>query len=447
MREKHTSEKGQVLVLLVLGFVVLLGFTAFAIDGGMVYSDRRHAQNAADASSLAGGAAAALYLENALVSYEDWKCSDTDVKKAMNDASNGAEAKAIARAADNGYAIGTNNTTGNYVEATCGSDDYVGWTDKYIDVKTVITRDTQTAFAHFVYSGPLRNTVEAVTRVRPPSPLVFGNAVVALREDCPNSNTGGVHFDGNSPVQVNGSGVFSNACLVAVGTVDVNVNGGGIHCIGDDCYKESGGPDVDPTPKPVTKRVPSFAYVIPVPDCSESADRGSHEGGGEIKPGIYSRIRVNSANDDLVLKSGLYCLDGNFTVNGGSVTVEEGGGVTIYMRSGDFYVGGSVYVNLVAPPTPLVANCGYCPPAIPGVLIYMAQDNDGEIALMGDADSNYVGTIFAPAGMIEAGGGSMEQLSAQLIADTIFIHGNTQMVVNYDDERNYRPPSLMELYK
>ena len=62
--EKQPAERGQVLVLLVLGMVVLLGFTALAVDGGMVYADRRQAQNASDASSLAGGSVAALYLEN-----------------------------------------------------------------------------------------------------------------------------------------------------------------------------------------------------------------------------------------------------------------------------------------------------------------------------------------------------------------------------------------------
>jgi uncharacterized membrane protein len=64
MKKRHSSESGQVLVLLVLGVVVLFGFAALAVDGGMVYSDRRHAQMGSDASSLAGGGAAALYMEN-----------------------------------------------------------------------------------------------------------------------------------------------------------------------------------------------------------------------------------------------------------------------------------------------------------------------------------------------------------------------------------------------
>ncbi|MEJ2303473.1 MAG: Tad domain-containing protein [Anaerolineales bacterium] len=59
-----SSERGQALILLVFAAVALLGFTALAIDGGMVYADRRHAQNAADAASLAGGGVAALHMEN-----------------------------------------------------------------------------------------------------------------------------------------------------------------------------------------------------------------------------------------------------------------------------------------------------------------------------------------------------------------------------------------------
>ena len=79
---KYSSERGQVLVLLVLALVGLLGFTALAIDGGMVYSDRRTAQNAADAAALAGAGAAAQYIrtyeaadpKNNPVSKEKWNC-------------------------------------------------------------------------------------------------------------------------------------------------------------------------------------------------------------------------------------------------------------------------------------------------------------------------------------------------------------------------------------
>src|SRR3972149_2916821 len=182
---KRFSENGQASVLLAIAFIVLLAFTALAIDGGMVYSNRRHAQNASDASSLAGGSAAALYLENHYVMYGDWSCSDGRVIAAQNNDPAGAKAVAIDRAGSNDYLVDTDTTDKNGVSTECVDNaDNGSGIAKYLDIKTLITTDTKTAFAHFVYSGPLRNTVEAVTRGRPRTPLAFGNALVALGLDC-----------------------------------------------------------------------------------------------------------------------------------------------------------------------------------------------------------------------------------------------------------------------
>src|SRR5687768_3698245 len=51
------SEKGQALVIIALAAVGLFAFTALAIDGSRVFSDRRHAQNAADTAALAAALA------------------------------------------------------------------------------------------------------------------------------------------------------------------------------------------------------------------------------------------------------------------------------------------------------------------------------------------------------------------------------------------------------
>ncbi|MDQ3007051.1 MAG: pilus assembly protein TadG-related protein, partial [Chloroflexota bacterium] len=51
------SEKGQALVLIAFAAVGLFAFTALSVDGGRVFSDRRHAQNAADTAALAAALA------------------------------------------------------------------------------------------------------------------------------------------------------------------------------------------------------------------------------------------------------------------------------------------------------------------------------------------------------------------------------------------------------
>src|SRR3990172_6590357 len=93
------SEKGQALILIALAAVGLFAFTALAIDGGMVFSDRRHAQNAADTAALA----AAL----AKIRTPDYPPNTPDDPRLA------AEAAGLARAASNGY---DNNGTTNVVE-------------------------------------------------------------------------------------------------------------------------------------------------------------------------------------------------------------------------------------------------------------------------------------------------------------------------------------------
>ena len=48
------SDRGQVLVIVALGLVVLLGAAAFTIDLGRRAAEERYLQNAADAAALAG---------------------------------------------------------------------------------------------------------------------------------------------------------------------------------------------------------------------------------------------------------------------------------------------------------------------------------------------------------------------------------------------------------
>src|SRR4030066_14932 len=51
---KHSSERGQGLVLVALMFLALVAIMALVLDGGNAYAARRQAQNAADAGALAG---------------------------------------------------------------------------------------------------------------------------------------------------------------------------------------------------------------------------------------------------------------------------------------------------------------------------------------------------------------------------------------------------------
>src|SRR5574340_532241 len=104
MKTVHSSEKGQIVVLLVLVLLGLLGFTALAIDGGMIYADRRYMQSSADAASLAGGGFIASEVQSDStyqMHRSDFNCS-TLTPILMGSGSTG-EGVALAKAAANGF--------------------------------------------------------------------------------------------------------------------------------------------------------------------------------------------------------------------------------------------------------------------------------------------------------------------------------------------------------
>ncbi len=65
-------ERGQGLILSVLVMGAIFGFTAMALDVGMIFRDRRHLQNAADAAALAGAAELPMNPARAVVKARQW---------------------------------------------------------------------------------------------------------------------------------------------------------------------------------------------------------------------------------------------------------------------------------------------------------------------------------------------------------------------------------------
>jgi hypothetical protein len=73
---RNTKERGQTLLLFVLALAVLLGFTAMSVDVGLLFHDRRHLQNSADAAALAGVAELPKKPLTAMEKAEEWAASN-----------------------------------------------------------------------------------------------------------------------------------------------------------------------------------------------------------------------------------------------------------------------------------------------------------------------------------------------------------------------------------
>jgi len=405
MNKNNRSESGQALVYLVIGFVVFLGFVGLAIDGGRAYSDRRHSQNSSDASSLAGGGEAALYMENAHVMYTQWDCNASAIQQAMAL----ARQKAIERAGTNSFTIDEDLSDNNGTITECGIDNY-GYLDKYIDVTVGITDTTQSSFAHLLFPQALKNQVSSVTRVRPRSPAAFGHAIVALNDAPCQGNQNGAIFGGNGDTNINGGGIWTNGCLSGNGnSYNVDVINGSVNYAGS----TSGNMNFNPEQTQSPYTLPPSSYEIPAPNCN---GRWVGNLSGTLAPGLY-------------------CLNGDVKKLDGV----NGNGVTIYIQ-GDLSVNGNDVVNLSAPqqnPDPA--------PAIPGVLFYVT----GDVTINGNSDQWYLGMIYAPDGYckINGTGGTWNTLHTQIICWDVEVTGTADIDITFDNGEQYQKPTTIELYR
>jgi hypothetical protein len=404
MNKLFKKENGQALVIIALAAVALFGFAALAIDGSNVFSDRRHAQNAADTSAMA----AAL----AKVRNGTW------------------EADGLARAASNGY--DDNGTTNDVYVYNPPVDGIYAGNNQYIQVK--IISQVNTFFARVIGIPQVTNRVQAVTRVIPTTitPLFDGNAVVGLApEECKavtyqgNANTtvtgGGIFV--NSDCDTGGSGAFFNnssaaqltaPCLQAVGTIQYNSSAINIP---SSCFGSDAPPYVYPPEN----------YFYPDVVCPA----GGSQSGNTLSPGTYSGHFPPSGVT--TLNSGVYCVNGDFRVNASDTLT--GHGVFIVMQSGDVTFNGGATINLSAIPGPMDPDTN----PYGGLLLYMPLSNSGTITINGNAGSGFTGTIFAPAADVNISGTGSGGFHGQIIGYTVDLTGTSDTTIVYNNNENWNP--------
>jgi hypothetical protein len=474
MNTSRNHESGQAIILLVISLVVLLGFTALAIDGGMVYSDRRHAQNAADTASLAGAGMAGSIIQDRRISVGDWSCSNI-LNYVVNDASD----TAVLRAASNGYTITRiigGNYSNPYAEGSFSDENnrvviecIDNGTNKFLNVKTQIQADTQTSFAHILYNGPLRNRVEAIARVQPQTPLAYGNAVVATNPNACQGNQNGLQFVGTSFTQITNGGALSLGCLDVDGQGNRSsyIEADGVIYVveWDGSFADkfiNGSPDQGNAEDYDDEDM----FTVPEPDCyADGMESRTLPGGNPsevtLQPGRYSeRISITN-NQTFTLMPGLYCLGNSpnsLVMNGGTLIGE---GMTIYAPNGDVSVTGGTF-RLIGPCTygdvnnvggdPQLSRCmgtdpedDYPEPAISGVVIY----SYGDVTFVGNGESLLTGMIYAPTGNVTLNGTSdiSPTLNTQIIAYNVFVGGTGRLVINFDDENTYLRPTRLDMLR
>lgn len=453
------SEKGQALVLIAFAAVGLFAFTALSVDGGRVFSDRRHAQNAADTAALA----AALAKLRAPLTPPT--AADLEAKSAGLD-----------RASTNGYA---NDIVNNTVEVhicnetgiTCEGMPAGADASEYIQVKIISI--VRTTFARIIGWQQVTNTVTAIARadVNGLKPPFDGAAIVALSPNDPDAVSGG----GNVNLDVNHSGVFSNSsdnCSMSGNgnihfSVDTAYNVVGGHCQSGS-VSFNGGPIQGTTQKPYP---PDFNIDTPSITCSGDGriTNDAIPGHYTIHPGNFDSALNPPSGTYTFVGGGSYCFNGGVTFNGNAhITANY---VDIKITAGDFQINGNssfdcdnmlVYItgtsggmhfngNAVNTCTNVtffaetgtvswngnVANTFTATTEgahdeYSNLLIYMPFGNTSPLTINGNAGNSLTGSIIAVSSNVTiAGNSGTTGFNSSVTGYTIEFLGNSNTTINY----------------
>jgi hypothetical protein len=411
-----STERGQALILISLAAVGLFAIAGLGIDGSAKFSDRRHAQNAADTAAMAG-ALARLRAED-----QEPALTAEQIKDIMVDA-------ALDRARDNGYDgdlvrsqvwVYSCDAIAGTSPGDCGP--YNG-DPNYVEV--VITSHINTYFARVIGINQLHNTVRAVAMSQDShkSELYGGDAIVALAKgQCKT-----IWFSGTARPHIVGGGVFSNSSLDCGLTIQGSTNitiEDRIDTVAT-AYTLNGNPPLGGISGGIhgganQREYPPPAWMLPAISCSTDASVS----GSSMSPGNWSG--TFPPGGVTTLDPGTYCINGDFSLNAHDTL--SGSGVTIYMESGGLTWNGGAEVNLSAPTSGDLA----------GMLIYAPMTNTNTMRFNGNAATTLTGTILMPAApLIYNGTGNLQPSHIQLIAYTIELTGTNDSHIIYQDIDNW----------
>jgi Putative Flp pilus-assembly TadE/G-like len=420
-----SSQRGQALVMIALAAIGLFALTALAIDGSAIFSDRRHAQNAADTGVLQ----AAL----TKVRGGNWEIAGLD------------------RAESNGY--DDNGITNDVLFYNPPIDGTYQGNAQYIQVK--IRSDVNLFFARIVGWRKFTNHVEAIARAAIPEVTTWydGKALVSVMKGCRSSSDPHDPFTvgGNGTTIINNSGVFVNStCDPAFednGNSNLVTTSQGVCVVGG---VEPGVNGVNPPPDDhCSSQIDPAKYQLLNPQCDTPGSITGSGGNYEAWPGYFNRTGNQTFPDvngsgKLKLHKGIYCLENGLSLNGQvDMTTDldtpanghdaDSEGVLIFIPKGDVSFNGGATLNLHA----VSSLYGDFPERFLNYLIYIPPTNEANVTITGNSGSTFTGTILAPASHITLdGSGNTFSLDTQIIGYDNTITGSGYINITFNQANN-----------
>jgi hypothetical protein len=362
--------------------------------------ERRKAQNAADAAALS---AAIARIEGG-----NWR------------------AAALASAKSNGY---DNNGVTNSVELNTPpvGGPYFN-NPEYIQV--IVTSHVDTFFGPVIGVPRITVSSQAITQTRPAEygQMFPGYALVSLAPQSECDKKRGFFIHGEASITLQGGGLFVNSdnpecAYVQEGSGSMRIQEGhSFSIVGGASIQK---PDLHTPYPPQTGAIPMSyppPFQMPTVGCGSKIAEVIGEEQEALSPGNW--------DDDFPppgvtrLESGIYCI-------GGDVLVEDvltGDKVVLVVEGGSVKFSGEATIKLSAP------RSG----DFKGLLLYMPLDNRNRIAINGNFESEFTGTILAPSAEVHLNGiGSSRGYHSQIIGYTIEVNGTDHILINYIDEQNF----------
>ena len=494
MKHLHPSERGQAIVLIAFAIAGLVAMTGLAIDGGFAFSDRRHAQNAADAAALSGALGKINALDDlsrvlnsepghthfAGYTATELQAMDSAALQNLLDTYAGSAARNIAELHGFDNDILTNTVTVHIPPE--GDGPYAG---NPLYVQVIIETNRDTFFAKVIGISQTHNRVEAIARTSEPinEPLFgFGPLISVAPNSGGDSGCNGEFIVGGSGnVIVDGGGIFVNSdsecggfvqsgCNIAVYTNEVDENGDPISVpvttVGgyneDDCADDNVDTVNEPDAAPII--VPDDIYLLAEnppddrpPQCRTAPEHiPQYNPSTDVTtfwPGRYDEFPpVPREDGSYFLNPGIYCVrDLSVPTNAANGGTLIGDGIFFYIRgttNAPISISGGI-VNLSAYYTdnyldPLYKYSGY--------LMYVEPHFEGNpmnCTINGNSVSSYIGTIYAPYCSVTMNGstGTEKGYRSQIVGWTLKLNGNGDLWFIYDpeDQGGQKVPAELDL--
>jgi len=403
MRIHRNRRPGKVVVMVAVSLVMLMGFVALSLDGGLLLDQRRKTQSTSDAAALA--AAGQLYYNYTF---------DLGF-----DPSGRAKQAALDTAAANGYKNGVDCTVTVNIPPQSGRFKSVPG-----HVEVLISYDQPRYFSKVFGSGSIPVGSRSAARGKNEA---FKAAILVLdpsRKGSLNAGGGGTITVTGSPIQVNstnGEAAIANGNGI-ITAPQVDITGG---------YGTTGSGAITGTIVTGAQPIPDPYRFLAVPDPSTMTIRSTNKtqisGGNTVnlQPGVY-RGGINiTGKGNVNLAPGIYYMDGGgFSWSGQGNLIGEG--VMIYNAP----TSTSDKIDLSGQGT-----CTLSPPttgAYQGFTLFQDRTSSTPMNVTGNGSMTLTGTLYAAGATLNVtGNGTVDLIGAQYISKQLVTGGNGSFSVKW----------------